>query len=61
MNAQNGGGLLHARDVEVVYRRSRLLGRRDGGHVAVKNVTLQAARGEITGLVGESGSGKSSL
>ncbi|GAA4115849.1 MULTISPECIES: ABC transporter ATP-binding protein [Streptomyces] len=34
---------------------------RFGSFTAVDNVTLEAAKGEVTGLVGESGSGKSTL
>lgn len=51
-----------ASDIEVAYGRSRgRLRRRSAQTLAVKNASICAPRGEITGIVGESGSGKSSL
>jgi peptide/nickel transport system ATP-binding protein len=49
---------LEVRDVTVSYRRR---GWRAGRTLAVQDVSLSVARGQVLGLIGESGSGKTTL
>ena len=51
--------ILTARDINLIYRTGGPLSRRITQ--AVKDVSLDVAKGQTLGLVGESGSGKSSL
>ncbi len=55
-----GPSLLEVRDLRVTYRDRRRAGRADH-FVAVHDVRLDVARGEVVAIVGESGCGKSSL